>query len=66
MELKKRLVQAIDYAIDSNFEAWYIQDKIIERLKRAKNICLYGAGKYFEDIQKGGRLKKFPDTMILN
>lgn len=59
MELKEQLVKAIEYAISSDYGIWNRQGYIWQRLSDVENICLYGCGKYYEDLKKKGFLKKF-------
>ncbi len=52
MELRKRLIQAIDDTIASNYEVWNLQSRIFDRISKCSNICLYGAGKFLRDTVK--------------
>lgn len=54
MEFKERLEQAIDYAVSSDYDAWFRGSRILERLKQCDEVCLFGAGKFFEDIRRTG------------
>lgn len=52
MDEKERLIKAVDYAIESDYDAWNIQCSIREKLKNCNRICLYGAGKFLADNVK--------------
>ena len=47
MNYKIMLNEAIEYAINSNFSAYNKPGEIWDRLHKAKNICLFGVGKYY-------------------
>ncbi len=50
MSYKEILNQAIDYAINSKYQIYDRQDYLWEKVKQAKNICIFGLGKYYRDI----------------
>lgn len=57
--LRQRLIKGIDYAIESNFEAWEIPGRVRKSLINHKNICVYGLGRYFVDLQNKNFFKNF-------
>lgn len=46
-EGKKRLYEAVQYAIQSDYAAYNKQERTCNKLTVAKNICIFGAGKFF-------------------
>lgn len=46
-ERKKQLEKAIQYAIDSNYDAYDRQIKLLKKLKSYSNICVFGMGRFF-------------------
>lgn len=59
MNYKIMLNDAIEYAINSNFSAYNKPGEIWDRLHKAKNICLFGVGKYYRDIVNKNFFEKF-------
>lgn len=56
MSYTEILNQAIDYAINSKYQIYDRQDYLWEKVKQAKNICIFGLGKYYRDIVRKGLL----------
>lgn len=45
--LKEILEKAIDYASDTDWDIFNRPDRIMERVKTAKNVCAFGAGNFY-------------------
>ena len=45
---KNKLIKAINYAIESDYEIYKKQLKINKRLEDAQNVCIFGTGGFFE------------------
>ncbi|WP_196244899.1 FkbM family methyltransferase [Clostridium beijerinckii] len=53
MNYIKRINEAIDYAIESNYSIYNRETEILERLKNAQNVCIFGVGAFFEGYSDG-------------
>lgn len=64
--MKEKLIEAVRYAKDTDYSAWNIPNNIKERLRRAENVCLFGVGTFFHDLQKKGYFKRFGQDIEIN
>lgn len=62
--LLKKINDAFDYAIHSNYMIYDNEVKIKQRIRTAKNICIYGAGGFFEGYH--GYLERFDYVCDIN
>lgn len=59
MDYKLRIREAVDHAIKTNYDIYCKQDYIWERLNSSRLICIFGIGKYYQDLKDKGFLKVF-------
>lgn len=59
MKLEEQVMKAIEFAIESDYSIYNKQDYIWERLKTTQAICIFGVGKYYNDLKEKGFLKTF-------
>lgn len=57
--MKKRLKQAIEYAIESNYEIHNRAIDVYKSVYQHKNICIFGTGEFFEDCAIPEHLRRF-------
>lgn len=58
-ELKQRLNDIVQYAIDTDYEIYDRQTKIREAMYSKKNICLFGLGEFFRDCATEEHFARF-------
>lgn len=59
--MKKKLEEVIKFAIDSDYNAWFIPIKIANKLRRSQNVCCFGLGSAYWKIQEFQLLKNLID-----
>lgn len=53
MNYFQRVNQVIDYAISSNYAIYSREAEILERLRKAQNVCIFGLGAFFTGYYDG-------------
>lgn len=57
--MKKRLNEAVDYAIETHYKVHNRAIEVQEALYSHKNVCVFGTGEFFEDCATPEHMRRF-------